>query len=226
MKRMIAAVIVLLLAQSAKSQNGLVTEGSLIRLDSSGNPAGFCPLKRTDVKAEVTGFLARVTVTQEFGNPSQEKIEAVYTFPLPENAAVDDMTIQVGNRTVRGVIKKREEARAIYEHAKQTGHVAALLDQERPNIFTQAVANIMPGEQVVVTIKEVRVVPAGKEQAVDSDPGLPVIATYDTPRTVDILTLKFQQELLGTATIPAGRYQPRRKPRAPIRNGVRRWPGI
>ena len=65
---------------------------------------------------------------------------------------MDDMTIQIGDRTVRGVIKKREEARAIYEKAKATGHVAALLDQERPNIFTQSVANILPGEQVTVTI--------------------------------------------------------------------------
>lgn len=60
--------------------------------------------------------------------------------------------MQVGSRTVRGVIKQRDEARAIYEKAKQTGHVTALLDQERPNIFTQAVANIMPGERVAVTI--------------------------------------------------------------------------
>ncbi|HTF44156.1 MAG TPA: VIT and VWA domain-containing protein, partial [Terriglobales bacterium] len=98
------------------------------------------------------GFIARVEVTQTFENSAPEKIEAVYGFPLPDNAAVDDMTIRIGNRVVRGVIEQREEARSIYEHAKRTGHVAALLDQERPNIFTQAVANVMPGEQVVVTI--------------------------------------------------------------------------
>src|SRR5208283_1071800 len=66
--------------------------------------------------------------------------------------AVDDMTMQIGDRTVRSLIKKREEARALYEKAKATGHVAALLDQDRPNIFTQSVANILPGEQVAVTI--------------------------------------------------------------------------
>jgi Ca-activated chloride channel family protein len=128
------------------------TSGSLQILGKDGSVKGACPLRHTEVRGAISGFIARVEVTQTFENSAAQKIEAVYAFPLPENAAVDDMTIQVGNRTVRGIIKKREEARAIYEKAKQTGHVAALLDQERPNIFTQAVANIMPGEQVVVTI--------------------------------------------------------------------------
>jgi Ca-activated chloride channel family protein len=128
------------------------TSGSLQILGKDGAVSGNCPLKHTEVRGAVSGFIARVEVTQTFENSAAEKIEAVYAFPLPENAAVDDMTIQVGNRTVRGVIKQRDEARTIYENAKQTGHVTALLDQERPNIFTQAVANIMPGEQVVVTI--------------------------------------------------------------------------
>ncbi|HWZ84164.1 MAG TPA: VIT and VWA domain-containing protein [Terriglobales bacterium] len=128
------------------------TSGSLQIIGKDGSVSGACPLKHTEVHGAISGFIARVEVSQTFENSAFQKIEAVYTFPLPENAAVDDMTIQVGTRTVRGLIKKREEARAIYEQAKQTGHVAALLDQERPNIFAQAVANIMPGEQVVVTI--------------------------------------------------------------------------
>src|SRR5579863_1047512 len=132
--------------------------GSLGILGKDGSLTGTCPLRHTEVRGAISGFLARVTVTQTFANVAAQKIEAVYTFPLPENAAVDDMTIQIGSRTVRGVIRKREEARAIYEHAKQTGHAAALLDQERPNIFTQAVANILPGEQVVVTISYLQTV--------------------------------------------------------------------
>jgi len=71
------------------------------------------------------------------------------------NAAVDDMTLKVNNRTIKGLIKKREDARAMYEAAKSAGHVAALLDQERPNIFTQSVANIVPGAQVTVEISYV-----------------------------------------------------------------------
>ena len=131
------------------------TPGSLGIVGKDGTIQGTCPLKHTEVRAGISGFLARVTVTQIFSNSATENIEAVYAFPLPQDGAVDDMTIQVGDRTVRGVIKRREEARAIYDQAKRTGHVAALLDQERPNIFTQSVANILPGEQVTVTISYV-----------------------------------------------------------------------
>ena len=131
------------------------TPGSLGIVGKDGKIQGTCPLKHTDVRAGISGFLARVTVTQIFANTAAQNIEAVYTFPLPQDAAVDDMTIQIGDRTVRGLIKRREEARAIYENAKRTGHVAALLDQERSNIFTQSVANILAGEQVTVTISYV-----------------------------------------------------------------------
>lgn len=126
--------------------------GSLLAINSDGRPKANCPLKHTTVKAEISGFLSRVLVTQEFQNTFNEKIEAVYTFPLPQNAAVDDMTMVVGDRTVRGKILRREEAQAVYEAAKSGGQVASLLDQERPNIFTQSVANIMPGEQIKITI--------------------------------------------------------------------------
>ncbi|HKC66415.1 MAG TPA: VIT domain-containing protein [Pyrinomonadaceae bacterium] len=132
-----------------------VTPGALQALDAKGQPRGLCPLKHTDVKAEISGFLSRVRVTQEFENPFKDKIEAVYTFPLPQSAAVDDMTMQVGDRTVKGKILRREEAQNVYEAAKSNGQVASLLDQERPNIFTQSVANIMPGEKVTVTISYV-----------------------------------------------------------------------
>ena len=129
--------------------------GSLQALDKDGKPSGHCPLKHTSVKAEISGFLSRVTVTQEFTNPFADKIEAVYTFPLPQAAAVDDMTMLIGERTVKGKIMRREEAQAAYTAAKEMGQVASLLDQERPNIFTQAVANIMPGQDVRITISYV-----------------------------------------------------------------------
>lgn len=130
--------------------------GELLILGKEGQVAGACPLKNTDVSAAISGFVARVSVVQQFHNPTDEKIEAVYTFPLPEDSAVDNMEMKVGSRTIVGEIHRREEAREIYEAAKAAGHVAALLDQERPNIFTQAVANIMPGEQVTVTISYVQ----------------------------------------------------------------------
>src|SRR5258706_1542827 len=137
-----------------EAQNG-VTQGQLQVVDEAGKPKSICPLKHTSAKAEISGFLSRVIVTQEFENPFDEKIEAVYTFPLPQNAAVDDMTMVVGDRTVRGKILRREEAEAVYEAAKTNGQTASLLDQERPNIFTQSVANILPGEQIKITISYV-----------------------------------------------------------------------
>ena len=143
----------LFLALSIQAQN--ITQGELEAVNKEGKSLGACPLKHTDVKAEISGFLSRVKVTQEFENSFSEKIEAVYVFPLPNNAAVDAMTMKIGERTIRGQIRKREEAREIYEAAKSNGQIASLLDQERTNIFTQSVANILPGEKVTIEISYV-----------------------------------------------------------------------
>ena len=143
--------------QASSDKPDALTEGRLLAVDSSGKPEGQCPLKHTAVKAEVSGFISRVTVTQEFENPFEDKIEAVYTFPLPQSAAVDDMTMLIGDRTVKGKVMRREEAQAAYAEAKLRGQAASLLDQERPNIFTQSVANITPGQQITVTISYVEI---------------------------------------------------------------------
>ena len=156
--RSILWTCVCLLATSAGHQvlaQNPTTEGQLLAVDAKGQPAGPCPLKHTNVKAEISGFVARVTVTQQFQNPFPDKIEAVYTFPLPQAAAVDDMTIVIGERTVKGKIMRREEAQATYDAAKARGQTAALLNQQRPNIFTQAVANILPSQQINVEISYV-----------------------------------------------------------------------
>ncbi|MEM6734012.1 MAG: VIT domain-containing protein, partial [Myxococcota bacterium] len=110
------------------------------------------PLEHTHVKSEITGFVARVEVTQTYSNPFDHPIEAIYVFPLPENSAVDDMRMEIGKRVVVAEIKKRQDAKATYEQAKRDGHTAALLEQERPNVFTQSVANIVPGEKINVVI--------------------------------------------------------------------------
>lgn len=133
--------------------------GTLIAMLGSGKKLGQCPLKHTSVTANVSGYVARVTVKQIFENPFKDKIEAVYTFPLSETGAVDDMRMKVGERVIKGTIKKREEAKEIYDNAKAHGQVAALLDQERPNIFTQSVANILPGNQIEVTLQYVDLLP-------------------------------------------------------------------
>src|SRR5215475_8189109 len=132
-----------------------ITQGALQVMGPDGQPRAECPLKHTDVKAEISGQLARVTLTQEFHNPFQDKIEAVYVFPLPQSAAVDDMTMIAGDRIIKGKINRREEAQAIYEAAREAGQTASLLDQERPNIFTQSVTNIAPDAHVKITISYV-----------------------------------------------------------------------
>jgi len=129
-----------------------VTQGSLMVLSKPGQRLLQFPLEHTSVEAEITGLVARVEVTQEFGNPYGEPIEAVYVFPLPENSAVSDMTMKIGDRSIRAEIQTREQARETYEAAKAAGQRASLLEQERPNIFTQSVANIMPGDKILITI--------------------------------------------------------------------------
>jgi len=131
---------------------GPPTGGELRIIDDKGTQVGVCPLKHTDVEADIAGFVGRTLVRQTFHNPLDRKIEAVYVFPLPQDAAVDHMVMTVGDRRIVGQIKQRDEARQIYEAARQAGHVAGLLDQERPNIFTQSVANIEPGVEVVIEI--------------------------------------------------------------------------
>lgn len=151
----LAALFTLSSSAAEVATHTRVGEGTLLAFDKQGQPAIECPLKHTDVKADITGFLARVTVTQEFHNTAADKVEAVYVFPLPAMAAVDTMGLYVGDRHVRGDIKRREEARAIYEAARDAGKMAALLDQERPNIFTQHVANIRPNDKVRIVISYV-----------------------------------------------------------------------
>jgi Ca-activated chloride channel homolog len=111
------------------------------------------PLKHTDVKASIAGYIATVNVQQQYQNPYAEKIEAVYVFPLPQNAAVNEFLMTIGDRKIRGIIRDRQEAEQIYQEARAQGYVASLLTQERPNIFTQSVANIEPGKEIDIDIK-------------------------------------------------------------------------
>ncbi|NJO42156.1 MAG: after-VIT domain-containing protein [Cyanobacteria bacterium CRU_2_1] len=126
--------------------------GGLYVQTADQQPIAF-PLKHTEVNAKVAGNLSRVEVIQTFENPFTTILEATYIFPLPDEAAVDDMVIRIGDRTIQGSIKKRQEAQQIYEQAKQEGRTAGLLEQERDNIFTQSLANIKPGEQIDVIIR-------------------------------------------------------------------------
>ncbi|MGE0237458.1 MAG: marine proteobacterial sortase target protein [Parvibaculaceae bacterium] len=111
------------------------------------------PRVATDFDITITGPIARTRLTQQFKNPTNGWIEGTYVFPLPETAAVDTLKMVIGARVIVGDIKERHEAKQIYEEAKAKGQKAALLDQERANIFTNQVANIGPNETVVIQIE-------------------------------------------------------------------------
>jgi Ca-activated chloride channel family protein len=106
-----------------------------------------------DVDLTVSGPTIRARVTQIFRNPTQSWMEATYVYPLPPGGAVDTLKMVVGDRVIVGDIKERQQARVVYEEAKRNGQKAALTEQERPNIFTNSVANIGPGETVLVQIE-------------------------------------------------------------------------
>src|SRR5579859_2711785 len=144
----------LLLVLNPQRASAGATGGSsqLQIIGKNGKVTGSVPLKHTAIKTEISGFVARTELTQEFENVQPQAVEAIYVFPLPHDSAVDGMTMKIGMREIRAVIKERDEARKIYEQARNTGHTAALLDQERPNIFTQSVTNIPPGGKVEITL--------------------------------------------------------------------------
>ncbi|WP_315781342.1 marine proteobacterial sortase target protein [Bradyrhizobium sp. SZCCHNPS1003] len=144
---------------------GWSAEGSLAPLTRPGDARSGALLFKSDgsyaeaprlgidVDIVVSGPTARARVTQLFKNTSSQWMEAVYVYPLPPDSAVDTLKMIVGDRVVVGDIKPREQAKVIYEQAKRDGKTAALTEQERPNIFTNSLANIGPGETVLVQIE-------------------------------------------------------------------------
>ena len=111
------------------------------------------PLKGTSVKVKISGVIADVTVLQTYQNTGKKPIEARYVFPLSDKAAVYSMEMCLNTRHIVAQIRERDQARAEYEQAKNEGKHASLLEQERPNVFTMNVANIMPNEIIEVEVK-------------------------------------------------------------------------
>ncbi len=132
--------------------------GRLEAFDAAGNSLGPCVLTHTDVAAEITGHVARVTLTQTFHNPHPDKIEAVYSFPISHRGTVDRMSMTIGDRVIVGEVKERDRARDLYEAARDHDHVGALSEQDRSNVFTQSVTNVEPGATVAVTLSYVEFV--------------------------------------------------------------------
>jgi len=118
-------------------------------------PDGLVPLPilGLQVRLEVTGIMVHGVVTQTFRNPTSGVIECVYVFPLPERAVVHHMEMRIGERRIVSVIKEKEEAKQVYERARQEGRKAALLEQERPNLFTTSAANVNAGESIEIVLE-------------------------------------------------------------------------
>lgn len=130
---------------------GQMKTGSLLLRD--GNAFVEAPRLGADYDLTVSGPTMRGRVTQVFHNHTSNWVEAVYVYPMPEDGAVDSLKMVIGERVIVGEIKERQTARAIYEQAKASGYKTTLIEQERPNIFTNSVANIGPGETVLVQLE-------------------------------------------------------------------------
>jgi Ca-activated chloride channel homolog len=126
--------------------------GSLL-LKSEGDRYVEAPLVATDADVVVSGPTARGRITQIFHNPTDGWVEGIYVYPMSEGSAVDTLKMVIGERIVVADIAERKKARELYEQAKAAGQKTALMEQERPNIFTNSVANIGPHETVVVQIE-------------------------------------------------------------------------
>ncbi|MFB1484022.1 VIT domain-containing protein [Corallococcus sp. RDP092CA] len=111
------------------------------------------PLQGVEVSGELLGGHARVRVTQRYRNDEKKPVEALYTFPLPSDATLSAFSMTCAGRRVAGVVKEREEAFRAYDDALTEGHGAALLDQERANVFTAQVGNLLPGEETRVEVE-------------------------------------------------------------------------
>ncbi|WP_030442754.1 VIT domain-containing protein [Actinoplanes subtropicus] len=120
---------------------------------------GNLPLDRLDVRAKISGLVARTVVVTEFLNVHDDALEATYVFPLPDRAAVTAMTMTADGRTVEAELQERGAAREAYDRAIAAGQRASIAEEERPDVFTMRVGNILPGERVVIELSLVGPLP-------------------------------------------------------------------
>ena len=145
------AALMLLLAPLAGASGGLEDEYGLQVREEDRWVASLA--MDTTVHMQVHGLLAEVTVRQTYRNDASQWREGRYLLPLPENAAVGGLTLRVGERLIEGEIREKAQARATYEAAAAAGQRASLVEQNRPNLFSTAVANIGPGEEVEIEVR-------------------------------------------------------------------------
>ena len=130
-----------------------VAESPYFHVKSDDPTLDALPLKGTQVDVKISGVIADVVVTQHYRNEGQRPIEAKYIFPGSTRAAVHAMNVRLGDRLISAQIREKQRARMEYDSAKREGKTTALLEQERPNVFSMNVANILPGDDVRVELK-------------------------------------------------------------------------
>jgi Ca-activated chloride channel family protein len=155
---LISVVVSCLIISHARAENGdggdPIAGGALMLRARDGDAAAMPAVRLgTDMDVTVSGPILRVRVTQAFRNSSDQWMEATYLYPLPDDGAVDTLKMVVGQRVIVGRVKRREEARALYDQAKAEGRKAGLVESDRPNLFRNHVANIAPGETVLIAIE-------------------------------------------------------------------------
>ena len=133
-----------------------IASGQMLLRDEQSNRYLPALLQASKVHFDISGMLATVSVEQSFRNDTQRWLEGVYAFPLPDTAAVRAMEMLVGERRIVGKIREKAQAQKIYAQAKAAGKKASLVEQQRPNLFTNRVANIGPGETIIVRLEYVQ----------------------------------------------------------------------
>lgn len=118
-----------------------------------GQPAESAAGIASDMHIDIQGTIARTTLTQYFANTTDHWQEGIYTYPLPDNAAVDSLTMMIGNKRVIGFVHEKKQAQEIYQQAKKEGKAASLAEQHRPNIFKNKVANIPPHSIIAIELQ-------------------------------------------------------------------------
>jgi Ca-activated chloride channel family protein len=153
------ALVISALPQNARAAAQTDRElGGTVTATVDGKQIHF-PALKTDIAADIQGDLATVTVVQTFSNPTGTALNATYLFPLNKDAAVYAMKMEVGDEIVMAKIMEKKQAEQTFEAAKAEGKAAALLTQHRSNMFTQKIANLMPGLPVKVTLQYTQAVP-------------------------------------------------------------------
>lgn len=129
-----------------------VTLAPYFFVKDGGSSVDLFPLKKTSVTTNISGMIAETYVTQTYENQGEWPISASYLFPASSKVSVHGMVMRIGDEVITAKIKEREEAKQVFEEAKEEGKSASLLEQKRPNVFTMDVANIMPGDVVTIEL--------------------------------------------------------------------------